>query len=538
MKQFFNTQNTLTLAPYAVTVAAGPTSEPSRAVRAAPLVQRSPTASSRPRPFPRMSTTDPQPVSTVPSSPRSGRSPDTREQDRVGLWEKITLGMGNLPIFYGYAAVGSIAIPYFQMTLKVDPALIATALALPRLWDAFTDPGMALISDNTRTRFGRRRPYLVLGALLMALSFGSIWMVPTTWSQTAIATYVTVALLVFYTCYTIYSVPWYSLTYEMTPDTHERTRVASYAGFFGKLGELSYSWFFPATQMAFFASVFVGVRTVGWIVAVLLFAVAGAMPGFFVRERYYHQAATQASVRLLSSVKASFTNRAFVVLVGLTILQILAGMFASNIDYYLIVYNMCGGDIGVGSYWKGILSTSYAIVGIVSIYPLNLLAKRYGKHVTLSFAFGLVLVGAIGKWVLFTPGNNWKILIDPLLCGPVWIAINVLTISMLADICDEDELKHGMRREGTFGAIFTWVQKCGYSLGFLGALILVKLTGFHAELGGGQDPRSLLWMRVVLAGSTAAWAVAAIALLRFYPITDQRAYATRDALEARRGAIT
>lgn len=463
---------------------------------------------------------------------------ETRDRDRVGFWEKMSLGIGNLPIFYGYAAIGSIAIPYFQMTLKVDPSLIGTALALPRLWDAFTDPGMALISDNTRSRWGRRRPYLVIGALLMALAFGSIWMVPTTWSQTAISTWVTISLLVFYTCYTVYSVPWYSLTYEMTPDTHERTRVASFAGFFGKVGELSYSWFFPLTQIAFFGTVVYGVRAVGWIVAILLFAVVGALPGFFVRERYYQKAAKQESVHLFSSFKASLTSRAFIVLLGLTILQILAGMFASNIDYYLIVYNMCDGDIAAGSYWKGILSTSYAVIGIASIYPLNLLAKRYGKHITLSFAFALVLVGAIGKWVLFTPGNNWKLLLDPILCGPVWIAINVLTLSMLADICDEDELKYGVRREGMFGAIFTWVQKCGFSFGFLGALIVVKLTGFHAELGGDQDPRSLLWLRVVLAGSTAAWAIAAIVLLRFYPITDKRAYATRDALEARRGSVT
>lgn len=477
-------------------------------------------------------------VSDAPPPARRTPAFVTRARDRIGFGEKMALGIGNLPVYYGYAAVGSIAVPYLQMTLQVDPALVGMALALPRLWDAFTDPAMALISDNTRSRFGRRRPYLVAGALLMALAFGAIWMVPTSWSETAIAGYVTAALFLFYTCFTVYSVPWYSLTYEMTPDPHERTRVASFAGFFGKVGELSYSWFFPLTQLAIFATAAQGVQVVCWLVAILLFAGAGLLPGIFVRERYYRQAAAQEKVRILSGLKASLTNRAFVVLLALTILQILAGMFASNIDYYLIVYNMCGGDVAAGSYWKGILSTSYAVVGILAIYPVNRFARRFNKHGALAMAFGLVLVGAVGKWVLFTPGNNWKLLLDPILCGPVWIAINILSISMLADICDEDELRHGMRREALFGAIFAWVQKCGFSLGFLGALIVVKLTGFQAERGGDQDPDALLWLRVVLAGSTAAWAIAAIITLRFYPITDARAYATRDALEARRGVVT
>lgn len=463
---------------------------------------------------------------------------ETRDRDRVGFWEKMSLGIGNLPIFYGYAAIGSIAVPYFQMTLNVDPALIGTAIALPRLWDAFTDPAMGLISDNTHSRFGRRRPYIVIGALLMAAAFGAIWMVPPTWSERAIAIYVTVGLLVFYTCFTIYSVPWYSLSYEMTPDPRERTRVASYSGFFGKVGELSYSWFFPLSQAAIFASATEGVRVVGWIVAFLLFALVGIIPGMFVRERYFKRAAVQDKVRVVASLKASFTNRAFVVLVGLTILQIVAGMFSSNVDYYLIVYYMCGGDVAEGSHWKAILSTAYAVVGIISIYPLNRLANRYSKRVTLSFAFALVLVGAIGKWIIFTPGNNWKLILDPILCGPVWIAINILTISMLADICDEDELRHGFRREGIFGALFEWIKKSGYSLGFLGAFLVVRLTGFHSELGGDQDPGAIFGLRVVLAGTTAVWAIAAIWVLRFYPITDATAYETRDKLEARRGQIT
>lgn len=485
---------------------------------------------------------------------------ETRAQDRVGFWEKSAIGAGYLPVFFGYAAINSFAIPVYQMTLHIDPKVLAIALVIPRFWDAFTDPLMGLISDNTQSRFGRRRPYIVIGAILQAIAFGLIWMAPTTWSHTATIAYLITTLIIFYTCFTVYSVPLASLTYEMTPDPQERTRVSAFAGFFHKSGEFLYQWVYPLTGLAIFASAMQGVRVVGWCVAVLVFAGLGMLPGLFVKERYFQRAAKQDKVKLLPSLRASMRNRAFVVLVGLTILQIVAGMFASNIDYYVIVYHMNAGDVVNGSIWKGILSSGYAVVGIAMIFPVNWLAHRIGKRATLMVAYVFTLVGAIGKWVLFTgdhswpmfealdrvlegigvhtPGNFWQLLIDPLFCGPVWVAIQILTISMLADICDEDELQHGFRREGVFSSIHSWIQKLGYSLAFFGALWSLELTGFNAALGGAQSDGSILGMRLILTISTAIWALLALALLCYYPLTAARAYANRDALEARRGTVT
>jgi GPH family glycoside/pentoside/hexuronide:cation symporter len=225
------------------------------------------------------------------------------------------------------------------------------------------------------------------------------------------------------------------------------------------------------------------------------------------------------------------------VLLGLMVCQVLAGMLASNIDYYLIVYNMFGGDIVEGTKWKGVLSSAYAIFGIATIFPINWAANRYGKRATLSVIFGLVLLGAAGKWFLFTPGNPWKILLDPLLCSPAWTAVCVLPPSMLADICDDDELRHGLRREGLLGALFSWIQKTGFALAFFGAGIVLNLIGFDASKGGVQSGATILGMRLTLALSTALWSVVAVWLLAYYPLTKERAYQIRDELEERRGAI-
>jgi len=168
---------------------------------------------------------------------------------------------------------------------------------------------------------------------------------------------------------------------------------------------------------------------------------------------------------------------------------------------------------------------------------VNFLANRLGKRTTLFIVFGLNLLGGIAKWFIYTPGNPWKILLDPLLCGPAWTAVNILQYSMLADVCDDDELRHGMRREGMLGALFSWIQKTGYALAFFGAGLALNLVGFHAALGGNQAPGAILGMRLMLAGSISVWSILAIGLLLFYPISKKHAYETRDKLEARRGSI-
>jgi GPH family glycoside/pentoside/hexuronide:cation symporter len=464
-------------------------------------------------------------------------SRETRAADKIGFGEKVALGSGYLAIFYGNSGVKSLAIPVYQMVLGVNPAVLGLVLAIPRFWDALTDPVVGIISDNCHTRFGRRKPIIVIGALLQAVAFGFIWMVPGGMSQAHTIAYLVGTLLLFYTCFSIFSVPLMSLTYEMTPDYQERTRVSAFGGFFQKIGELTYSWTFWAANLALFGSMLAGVRIIGWTIAVVVMGLVGTLPGIFVRERYYKKAAKQDRVRLGPAFRAAFSNRAFTVLLGLTVCQVLAGMLASNIDYYLLVYNMCGGDIVEGTKWKGVLSSAYAIFGIAAIFPINWMANHHGKRATLSIIFCLVLVGAAGKWFLFTPGHPWKILIDPLLCSPAWTGIYMLIPSMLADVCDEDEMQHGMRREGMLGSLFSWIQKTGFALAFFGAGVVLNLIGFNASLGGMQAGSTILGMRLTLAVSTALWSLVAIWLLRFYPLTKARAYEIRDALEARRGSV-
>jgi len=267
-----------------------------------------------------------------------------------------------------------------------------------------------------------------------------------------------------------------------------------------------------------------------------------------VRERFQKKTETQEKVKLISSSKEAFSSRAFQILVSIIILNVLAGILASNIDHFVMIYYMADGDIALGSIWKGLLSSGYAVVGFAFIPIITWIADKFGKKGALYFVYSLTVFGGFMKWFIFTPGHQIfyvgtvaidpVILIDPILCGPMWVAVKILLESMMADICDEDELKFGKRREGVFGAVFTWLEKTALSLAALGVGLSIWLAGFNADLGGDQDPKTFLIMRLFLSGAPAITALIAIIALKFYPITAEHAEETRRQLEERRGRVT
>jgi GPH family glycoside/pentoside/hexuronide:cation symporter len=479
-------------------------------------------------------------------------------KDRVPFLEKIALGLGAFSNMFAYIGVNTVGRTVYIMILGLNPAWIGVALTIPRIWDAFSDPLMGKISDNFHSRWGRRRPFIVIGALSMGIMFGLIWIVPEYWSQTTQIIYFILLQILFYTCYTIFAVPYKALTYEMTPDYNERNRVMAYVAFFHKLAEFLYEWIIPLAAVissAYFVSKIpagqkvemTGIIIVTWLVGIVIMAVIGVIPGIFVRERFQEKTEHQEKVKLFVTTKEAFSNRAFQILISIIILNMLAGILASNIDVFVMIYYMAGGDIALGSIWKGLLSSGYAVVGFAFIPVITWIADKFGKKGALYFVYSLTVFGGGMKWFIFQPGHHIYyigsvaidpiILFDPILCGPMWVAVKILLESMMADICDEDELRFGKRREGMFGAVFTWLEKTALSVAALGVGFSIWLAGFNSELGGDQDPTTFLVMRLTLAGAPAITALFAIIALKFYPITAERANETRRNLEERRGKV-
>ena len=173
----------------------------------------------------------------------------TRPEDRISIKRKIAVGAGGFPIQNGGLIVQYMAQPIFQIFLGLNPALFGLAMTIPRIWDAFTDPIMGRISDRFKSKWGRRRPFVFFGSLLMALSFSFIWMVPQGLSETSIFLWLVISSILFFSAYTIYSVPCQALAYEQTSDYHERTRLMFYWALFFNIGNLCVNWYLPATNL-------------------------------------------------------------------------------------------------------------------------------------------------------------------------------------------------------------------------------------------------------------------------------------------------
>lgn len=155
---------------------------------------------------------------SVPSSSSSAHSTDVPAADRVPVRQKLAYGLGTANDMWGNWLYPTMAWPVFNMFLLVSPALIGMALMVNRLVDAASDPFFGWVSDNTRSRFGRRRPYILLGSLLAGLTLPALFLVSPEWSEQALFVFMLISSGIFITIVSSFNMPYQSLGNELTPD--------------------------------------------------------------------------------------------------------------------------------------------------------------------------------------------------------------------------------------------------------------------------------------------------------------------------------
>jgi len=476
----------------------------------------------------------------------------TAPQDRIKLTHRAAYGAGAFVNNLLAAASGGMMI-VLNLGLGMNPALVGWLGALPRLTDAFTDPLMGFISDNTRTRWGRRRPYIFVGAIAAGVIFALLWQLPRGHSETFYFVYFLVMSIVFYMGYTVFATPWVALGYELTPDYHERTRLMGTQNFLGQLAYVVSPWFlWIMTYKGFFPDQVAGAAALAIIVAVVAMGL-GVLPAIFLRERMLDVAVAETqAARAQEAVKApgglmynlesffkgfgtTLSNRPFQKLCLATFLVFNGFMLISSFQFYVIIYYVCGGDQTQGAKYAGYAGTVGAVCTFLVVVFITWLGTRIGKRRAFFVSTGLSMVGYALKWICYNPKFPLlAVMPAPLLAFGLG-GLFTLMPSMIADVVDTDELQTHQRREGMFGSIFWWTVKLGMAAALLGGGYLLNATGFDVALGGGQAPRSIILMRLcdagipIVASAIAIWAVAR------YPITETTAGAVRQELERRRG---
>jgi GPH family glycoside/pentoside/hexuronide:cation symporter len=456
----------------------------------------------------------------------------TPPEDRVSLKNKLGFGIGAVGGGIMSSSINQMAGYVLNLGLGMRPELVGWLLSIPRIWDAFTDPIVGSWSDNFRSRWGRRRPFIFAGALLSSIIFAAMWFLPHGWSEMAYFWYFLGMSLLYYTAYTIWAVPWTAIGCEMTDDYNERTSIMAYRTVFMSIGGFIPAWLFALITLPCFTDIVQGARYVG-CGAALIMLLFGLVPVFFAKENYSVKVQKQKKTGMLKSMKAAFSNKPFLLL-NTIVLIVCAGLFMINgLDPYVNIYYVWGGDMQSASVWVGWSSLAYQVSGILFVIPVTLLAKHFGKKFSLAFFLGISLIAASLKWVCFNPAHPWLILIPSFLMSSGLCALWTLSGSMVADICDVGELQTGQRMEGVFTAVGGWIIKMGLSLSLLVSGYVISSTGFNVALGEAQTAHTIFWMRLLSVLFPSGMIAIALILIRFYPITEEKSQEVRRELQRR-----
>jgi GPH family glycoside/pentoside/hexuronide:cation symporter len=476
----------------------------------------------------------------------------TAPQDRIPFHLKLVYGLGAFVNNLLAAASGGMMI-VLNLGLGMNPALVGLLGAVPRLWDAFTDPVVGYISDKTETRWGRRRPYIFVGAVAVGVIYALLWQLPPGKSESFYFWYFLTGSLLFYLAYTVYATPWVALGYELTPDYNERTRLMGVQNFVGQLAYVIAPWFLLVMQSTrFFDNMVEGAAGLAIVIAVAVIAI-GILPALFLKERLKDLAASESrgagdGGRPADAVIASLGGflrgfaialkfKPFTKLCAATFLVFNGFMLVSSLQFYVIIYYVFAGDTVRGAEFAGYAGTVGAVASFCVIMFITWLGTRVGKKRAFYVATGVSMLGYALKWVCYNPDHPWLLLIPAPFLAFGLGGLFTLMPSMIADVVDLDELQTHERREGMYGSIFWWVVKLGMAAALAASGFLLNYTGFDVALGGNQTSHAIVMMRLFDAfvpfftSGIAIWAIAT------FSITEQRAHEVRLELEARRGAV-
>ncbi|MDM8003191.1 MAG: MFS transporter [Bacteroidota bacterium] len=414
---------------------------------------------------------------------------------------------GNDRITFGqlaaYSAGGIIPVALFNIagqlvglmgniSLGLSAFWLGLIMIIPRLWDAFSDPIVGHLSDNTRSRLGRRRPYLLIGGIAVAVFFVVMWWIPKgevahAWfpSETGFRSfqlvYILFSLLLFFTATTIFEIPHGALGMEMTSDPHERTRLFSGKSFVGNLFAMSTPWLFALANMEVFrgpgGNEADGMRYISLMVAAVLIPLSFWWTAK-LREPGFVRVAKQEKTHFWNDVKIVGTNKNFIYLV-LTIFTLAMGFnFVNLLGSYIPIFYVFGGDKVAGARLLGINGTIWAITGVLAVFPLNWISPKLGKRNTLIISMLLMCLAQLSKIVCYNPEHPYLVIIPTIMLSAGMLFFFTLGSSMVGDICDEDELKTGHRTEGSYYSIYWWFIKLGTAFASFVAGILITLTLF------------------------------------------------------------
>ena len=465
---------------------------------------------------------------------------------RVSWGQKIAFGFGMLANQM-FPAVISIFIVVLVQNLGFPGWMWGVVSLAPRIFDSITDPIMGFISDNTKSKWGRRRQYVLIGALIMGVSFIIMWQLFLDNGVDYNFVYFLMWSLVFYLGLTIFGVPYVAMGYEMSDDFHERTQIMAVAQWIGQWAWVIAPWFWVVMyDPIWFESAEVAVRELAvWVgIACMIFAI---IPAIFIKsESTLDKDYTPLTFKNIggsfkeigASFVEAFKSKPFRKLCVSTFFIFNAFNTVAGFTFFIIVYYLFNGNTGDAGIWPTLFGSCGALVTTFLVIPIvAYMSKKVGKKNAFLISQSISIIGYVMFWFLFIPGKPYMFLFAlPFFSFGIG-GLFTLMMSMTADVIDLDELQTGKRREGVFGAIYWWMVKFGFAIagGLTGTIL--TLVGFTSGAGS-QPENAITGLRLFFTGFPILGTLIAIYVMWDYDITEEKSNEISEALAKRKADKT
>lgn len=471
--------------------------------------------------------------------------PDTTitQKHKVPMSYKVAFGLGMLANQMFPAILGIFMVVLVQ-GLGFPTWMWGILFFLPRLFDSVLDPMMGFISDNTRSVWGRRRQYVFIGSIILGISFIVMWQLYESNGVNHNFIYFLLWSFAFYLGLTIFSVPYVAMGYEMSNDYHERTNIMAVAQWIGQWAWVIAPWFWVIMyDPHWFATPAAATRNLAVWVGISCMILA-MIPAFFIKGSSTKNDTSLLPLsimniglgmkEILKGFKQAFKMPQFRKICFATFFIFNAFNTIASFSFFIIVYYLFNGNAGAAGLWPTLFGSLGALVTTFIVIPIVAwMSKNMGKKNAFLLSQGISIIGYILFWFLFVPGKPYMFIIAlPFFSFGIG-GLFTLMMSMTADVCDLDELKHYKRREGIFGAIYWWMVKFGFAIAGLLSGVIMTLVHFSPNAPT-QPEGAVTGLRLFYSGVPILGTLIAMFIMKDYDISEERANDIRKELEKRK----
>jgi len=486
---------------------------------------------------------------SVAEAPRASQPAGRRTSFPI----RLAYGLGNGAIGVKDNGFSFFLLIFYSQVVGLDARLVGLALTGALVFDAFVDPVVGYWSDNVRSRWGRRHPFMYASAIPLAGLYFLLWNPPVGWPQGQLFGYLLAMATLIRVCVSFYQVPSFALAAELTDDYDERSALLSFRSYFSwttgnAMSVLMFAVIFPLMATAAIPNGqfnresyrIYGLIAGGLILASVLISAVGT----HARIPHLKPPPPQRTLtlgRIFQEIFETLANRSFVALFLSTAFGTVAAGLAASLAFYWLTYFWHFPPRLSGYVTMAVFASAFIGAGLAPLVSRTIGKKRGAILIGLVAFLGSPLPIVL-RLTGILPGNGspvifWVVFFNTMFDVGLMICFEILAYSMLADLVEQAEVRTGRRSEGVFASAVTFTQKLVNGLGLIMAGFVLSLAGVKTGADASHVSHASLWRlgEIYVPTIIALW-MAQIAVIGAYSITRDSHRANLETLASREPA--